>query len=320
MKRRQFLAVAGALVLACLASPSVSQETYPAKSIRLVVPYAAGGGTDVIARVYADKLGTALGQKVIVENKPGADAAIGAADVARSRPDGYTILFGTPSTHIITPAQMTTPGYDPVRDFAQIGIFGTQSMALLVGKDSKVRTVSELIEQAKANPRKITYASTSSIGRLAGQMFARQAGGLELVDVPYKGAAGALQDFLGGRIDIYPATTASVLELHKAGSVRIIAVLSPKRSTQIPDVPTAIESGLPDYLLETFNILSVPAATPRPIIAKLAEATSMVGRDSKVIADLNAAGLDAYVETDEGKVEAFIEDYRKRLAPLLTSN
>ena len=323
MKRLSLRALPVALFAACAATLLAgtgavhAQAPYPSRAIRLVVPYAAGGATDIVARKYADRMGRLLGQSMLVENKPGAEAAIGAAEVARAQPDGYSVLFGTSSTHIITPALMKNPGYDPVRDFAQIGVLGGQSLAIVVNNDVAAKTLPELINAIKASPGKYSYASSASIGKVAAEMFLRSAGNLNVLEVPYKGAGAAVQDFLANQVQIYPAAPASVLSLYKAGRVRILAVFAARRLKLMPEVPTMAEFGLHDMILATFNVVAVPAKTPQPVIDILARHTTTLAGDEGMLADMEAIGVEPFMEAGPARANAFIDDYRKRLAPVL---
>ena len=300
-------------------SPAAAQVRYPSKPIRLVLPYAAGGPTDVVARKYADRMTALLGQPMLVENKGGAEAAIGAADIAHSAPDGYSILFGTSSTHVLTPLLMKDVNYDPVKDFSQIAIYGTQSMVIVVNNDVPARNLAELVSHIRANPGKYSYVSTSSLSRVTANLLMRQAGNIDILEIPYKGSAPGMQDFLSNRVQIYPSVVSSVLSLYKAGRVRILAVASDKRVSAIPDVPTAIESGVPDMIMATFNVVAAPAGTPQAIIDVLARHTATLAQSDAVLKDLETAGLEPVIDANPARVTRYIDGVRARLAPLLKS-
>jgi tripartite-type tricarboxylate transporter receptor subunit TctC len=294
-------------------------QTWPAKPVRLVVPYGPGGSTDIAARKYAARMSTALGQSMVVENKAGADAAIGAADVAHAAPDGYSVLFGTLSTHVITPALLKDVNYDPVKDFAQVAIYGAQPLTIVANTTIPQRTLGELIAFVKANPGKYAYVSSSSIGRLAALLFARQAGNLDMVEVGYKGAAAGIPDLLANRVQIYTATPSSVAALVKSNSLRVLAVMFERRVSIMPDVPTTAEAGLPDLVLSTYNVIAVPAATPKPVIARLASVTGRVGADPAHQKELESTGLEILIEADPAKADAYVKRSRALLAPVLNS-
>jgi tripartite-type tricarboxylate transporter receptor subunit TctC len=240
------------------------------KPVRIVVPFAAGGPTDVIARVLAPKLAATLKRTVIVENRVGATGAIGAAFVAKSAPDGDTLLLGTSSIMAANPNLSLNLPFDPVNDFAPVSLVATIENILVVHPSVPANNVKELIAYAKANPGKLTYAS-SGIGstyHLGAALFGSQAG-IEWTHVPYKGAAPAIQDVLAGHVQVMFDNTSSAIPNMKAGRVKALGVASLKRYPSLPDLPTIAEEGLPGYETTIWLALFVPAKTPAALIVKL---------------------------------------------------
>ncbi|MGE5093919.1 MAG: Bug family tripartite tricarboxylate transporter substrate binding protein [Betaproteobacteria bacterium] len=267
--RRNFLlalAAAGALAVALPASA----QTYPSKPIHFVVPYPAGGPLDTVARLLGSKVSESVRQPVIVENKPGAGGNIGADSVAKSAPDGYTILMGAVATHAINPTLYASIPYDAVRDFIPITQVASTPNVLVVNPAIPANNVREFIAYAKANPGKLNFGSgsTGSAGHLAGELFDTMAG-VKMVHVPYKGAGPAMQDLIGGQIQLMFDNLASSLGQIKAGRVKPLAVTTAKRSALAPDLPTISESGLPGFDISTWFGIFVPAKTPQPVVDRL---------------------------------------------------
>jgi tripartite-type tricarboxylate transporter receptor subunit TctC len=256
-------------LLAALAV-SVSAQPYPTKPIRLVVPFPAGGTTDVLARAAAQKLTETLGQAVIVDNRPGAGGNIGAELVAKSPPDGYTLLMGTVGTHAINPSLYPKMPYDHVRDFVPVILVAGVPNVLVINPALPVNSMQELIAYAKANPGKLNFASSgngTSI-HLSGELFKTMAG-VQITHVPYKGSAPALQDLVGGQVQLMFDNLPSALALIKGGRLKALAVTSKERAPALPDVPTMAESGLPGFEASSWFGLLAPAGTPQPVVAKL---------------------------------------------------
>jgi tripartite-type tricarboxylate transporter receptor subunit TctC len=234
------------------------------------VPYPAGGPLDAVARLLGQKVSESVKQPVIVDNKPGAGGNIGADAVAKSPPDGYTILMGAVATHAINPSLYPQIPYDPVRDFAPITQVASTPNVLVVSPSIPVTNVREFIAYAKAHPGKLNFGSgsTGSAGHLAGELFKTMAG-VEMTHVPYKGAAPAMQDLVGGQIQLMFDNYASASGQIRAGKVKALAVTTAKRSTLAPDLPTIAESGLPGFDINTWFGIFAPAGTPRPIVDRL---------------------------------------------------
>jgi len=250
-------------------------QSWPAKPIHLIVPYAAGGPVDLSARLLAPKLQDALGQPVVVENKTGAGGNIGADFVAKSAPDGYTLVMGAIATHAINPALYGKLPYDPVRDFRHVALLVQVPNVLVVNNDLPVKNISGFIAYAKANPGKLDFASgsTGSTGHLAGELF-KQMTGTYMVHIPYKGSAPAMLDLVSGRVQLMFDNLASALPNIQAGKVRALAVTTLKRTSFLKDIPTLDESGLKGFDMTTWWGLMAPAKTPDAVVDRLASETA----------------------------------------------
>ena len=257
-------------VMLSLSPPLLAAEQpYPSKPIRLVVPFPAGGPLDVIARAIGQKLSLAWAQPVIIDNRPGAGGNIGADLVAKSAPDGYTILEGALSTHAVNVSLYSKMPYDPIKDFAPITLVAVTPNVLVLNPSVPANSVAELIGYARANPGKLAFGSggNGSAGHLAGELFKTEAR-VDMVHVPYKGAAPAMQDLLGGQIQLMFDNLASSMQQVRAGKLKAIAVTTAKRSPLAPDLPTLAETGLPGFDIYTWWGFLAPAGTPKEIIAK----------------------------------------------------
>jgi tripartite-type tricarboxylate transporter receptor subunit TctC len=246
-----------------------SAQTYPSKPIRLVVPFPPGGSLDVVARAIGQKLTEAWGQPVVIDNRPGAGGNIGADLVAKSAPDGYTILEGALSTHAVNVSLYSKMPYDPVKDFAPITLVAITPNVLVVNPSFPVNSVPELIAYAKAHPGKLSFGSGSngSAGHLAGELFKSEAG-VDMVHVPYKGGAPALQALLAGDTQLMFDNLANSTPQLKAGKLKALAVTTAKRSALAPELPTLAETGLPGFDIYTWWGFMAPAGTPKEIVAK----------------------------------------------------
>jgi tripartite-type tricarboxylate transporter receptor subunit TctC len=244
-------------------------QNYPNKSIRIVVPYSPGGPTDVLARLVGQKLGDNLGQSVVIENKPGASGVLGMEQVARAQPDGYTVLINA-SLHVIVPSLNSKLTIDPIKDFTPVSQFGTVPLIMVVNKSVAANSVADIVALAKANPGKLTFAS-SGVGassHLAGEMLKTMAG-IDMVHVPYKGSAPALNDVIAGHVAMMIDTTPASIGHVKAGNLKVLGVSAPKRLSVLPDVPTIAESGVPGYNVQSWYGVWLPAGTPAEIVKKL---------------------------------------------------
>ena len=276
-----------------IAGTVASAQDYPARPITLVVPYAAGGGNDVIARTVTARMSGQLGQQIVIENRGGAGGTIATRQVAKSEPDGYTLLIAT-SSLAINPSLYPNVGYDPRRDFAAIGLIATSSNIVLVHPAIRARTIAELIALAKAQPGKLDFASTGSGSsvQLSAELFAAMAG-IKLNHVPYKGSAPALNDLVGGHVAMMFSTMASAVGLARSDKVRALAVTGAKRSQLFPDLPTVAEAGLPGYAAELHYGIVAPAGPPRPIVEKLNAALNAALADDEVRRRLATDGAEA---------------------------
>jgi tripartite-type tricarboxylate transporter receptor subunit TctC len=322
MKRREVLrfAMTGSALLTLWPRSLRAEARYPEKPIRLVVPFAPGGETDMVGRKWAQKVSPLLGQNVVVDNKPGGGGAVGTAEVARAKPDGYTLLSGTTTTHIINPAVTGEAPYDALKDFVAIAIITIVPTSIVVHPSVPAKTLQELVALLKANPGKYSYGSAGqgSITNLTGELFKRQAGGLDMLHVPYKGAGPGLQDLIGGHIPIFtPILSAGPLSYHRAGKLRILAVCSEKRVGSAPEVPTAIEAGVPGMVVNVFNAIFAPAATPRSIIGQLHQATMKAMADEGLQKDLRNAGAEPVTDSNPEKAARFIKDESARWPPIV---
>ncbi len=299
--------VALAAILACaLALPTQAQQAaktaagYPAKPIHMIVPFPAGGATDILARAVADKLGPRLGQTIVIDNKPGAGANIGAEAAAKSAPDGYTLLMGSVASHSIALSYYRNLGYDIRRDLAPISMVGYVTNVLVVTPSLPVHSVKEVIAYAKANPGKLNFASSGNGGliHLTGEMFKHQAG-IDIVHVPYKGTSFFLPDIMDGRISMALDTLPPYMTQIKAGKVRPIAVTTAQRSPAMPELPTVAESGLPGFEAVAIYGLFAPTGTAKDIIELLNRETVAVMKLPDLKEKLAAQGIEAASSTPE---------------------
>ncbi|NVO14975.1 MAG: tripartite tricarboxylate transporter substrate binding protein [Rhodoplanes sp.] len=313
---------AAIICLGALLSPAMAQDAYPSRAIRLVVPFPAGGPTDVFARQYAARMSTVLGQQMFVENKAGAAGAIGSAEVARAAADGYTLLFGTASTHGLYNLLSKNPVYDSLKDFSPVAIVGA-APAVVVVHPSGPADLKALVAAVKANPGKLQYGSpgTGTFLHLAGEMFKTEAGKLDIPHIPYKGAAPAMNDLIGNQIGMVIDTLGTSLQQYRAGTVRILAVASAKRSELAPDIPTVDEAlNIQGFEAGLWNMVAVPAATPAAVVAKLSDATSRVMADAEFQAQLRKLGIDPVTDSSPAAARAFIERERMRFKPVVAAS
>lgn len=269
MKRRQLLTYGAAALTG--AAPSVfAQGKYPQRPVTLVVPTPPGGSTDFTARLIVEPLTRALGQPVIVDNRPGASGNIGNQFVARAKPDGYTLLVAYSGYQVGNPHLFKDAGWDPIKDFAPVAMVTRAPQVFAIHHALPVNSLQELIAYAKKNPGKLNYASSGngSIQHIAGELF-KQITGTFITHIPYRGSGPAVQDLLAGTVDLHITTPASVVSHIKSGRLRALAVTSAKRLPSLPDVPTATEAGLKGYDLDSWFALYVPAGTPAAIVQQL---------------------------------------------------
>lgn len=317
MKRRETLKIIAASPFA-LGATAWAQAPYPQRPIRMVVGFSAGGSTDVAARKLAQKLQDILGQSVVVDNKVGAAGSIASAEVARANPDGYTLQMATSGTHTINPATMTKIGYDPIADFMPLALICTQPLAVCVHPDFPAQTLPELIKLLKESPGKYDYASNGigGIAHVAAELLREQAG-VTMTHIPYKGGAPATQDVIAGHVPILFDTFSADLPHHRAGRLRILAVTGEQRSRAAPEIPTAKEQGLPDYVAVTGTWLVAPAKLPAPVVERLSTAVTTAMADPVLIKEFEELGNDVATNSNPTKAAAFMRAEIARWAPII---
>ena len=305
-------------MLAC--SAHVTAQTYPLKPVRLISPYASGGGSDTLARILGQKLYEAWGQPVVVENRPGAAGTLGAETVARATPDGYTLLVTPSAVLTINPHLYAKLRYDTFKDFVPVTMASNSPYLLVVHPKIPASSVKELIAYAKMNPGKMNYSSSGngSSTHLAGVLFNNMAG-VEIVHIPYKGAAPAIVDLLAGNIQMRFSSVVPVLPHVRSGRLRGIAISSPKRYGPLPDMPTIAESGLPGYAVESFYAVVAPAHTPRPIVSKINAEIVRNLRSPEVAAHMAADGAEVIGSSPEELAKALRDDYARWAQPVKDS-
>jgi tripartite-type tricarboxylate transporter receptor subunit TctC len=308
---RRFAALSAALAFLGLAGAARAQD-YPSRTVKIVVAFPAGGPTDFVARVLADKLKGALGQSVIIENKPGANAAIGAESVAKSDPDGYTLFFTTAGAVVINPHMRANLPYDPVKDFAPITLVVNTMEVLVVRTDTPLKSANDLVALAKSRPDGIAMASTGvgSPPHLALELF-KGSTGANVLHVPYRGAAPAVTDVVGGQVHAMFADLPVLMPQIKGGTLRPIGVGSKRRASVLPDVPTLDEQGIKDVYADNWYALFAPAKTPAPVIARLNAAVNAVLKDPETAKKLIEAGADPAAGTPE-ELAAFLKSELER--------
>jgi tripartite-type tricarboxylate transporter receptor subunit TctC len=284
-------ALAAALALAVTAG-AWAQE-YPARPVRLIVPVAAAGMTDIMARIFGRKLQERLGQPVLVENKAGAGGNIGTEFVVRAAPDGYTLLYAYPGPIVVSPSIYKNLGYDPVRDLAPVSMLVSYSMLIAVHPDVAARNVGEFVALAKRSPQPLTYGSAgnTTTSHLIMELFRREAG-IQMLHIPYRGAAPAMTDLISGRLAAMADSLTLIMPQHQAGRIRAIAITSKERSPAAPDIPTVSESGFKDFEVIGWQGILAPAGTPRPIIERLAREFAAIVNEPEIRKEFASRGLD----------------------------
>jgi len=316
MRVRSVIAAA-LLVAAVTGTPALAQD-YPTKPITLVVPFPAGGGNDALARLVAEKMSRALGQQVVVENRGGAGGTIATRAVAKTAPDGYTILLTYTGTLAINPSLYPNAGYDPRKDFTPIGLIGSLPSVLVVHPSLAVHSVAELIAYAKANPGKVNYAFVpGTVGHIATELFGKTAG-IELTKIPYKGNGDALGNLIGGHVSMMVLAIVPIIGNVKAGTLRALAVTSGERSALLSEVPPIADSGLPGFSAVIRYGLAAPPGTPRPIIDRLNKELRAALAADDLRAKLAADGAVAEPGSPEDYAAAIDAD-EKKWAPIVKS-
>jgi tripartite-type tricarboxylate transporter receptor subunit TctC len=322
MDRRTLLIGTSALAgSATAASAALSQDRYPSRPIKLVIPFPPGGPTDMLGRRYGEKLSAVLGQPVVIDNKAGAGGILGADLVAKSKPDGYTLLLGSSSTQITGPLLMPNPPYHPVKDFT-LFIIGFVPMVISCNPGLPASTLPEFVALLRANPDRYRYASSGmgSIGHLGSELFKLKAGRLVSLHVPYKGNNPAVQAALSGEVDWLFDTVGTTYGHYKAGKLRYLAVCAEKRSAVVPELPTTVECGLPDVLVSTVNPVALPAGAPADVVSTIAEATRRIMADETLQADLRALSIEPVADADPVKSAAYFSAEMERWGPIIKAS
>ena len=315
------LRFAVALAASCIAFGAAAQGGYPDKPIRLVVPFATGGVTDTSGRLIADGLSRRLGQQVFVENKPGASGNTGTQQAAAAAPDGYTLLLAFDGTMVINPHVFPSVPFDTLKDFAPVGKIGDATLILVAYPGFAAKTVKEIVELSKKDPKGLSYG-TSGVGgspHLAGELFAQRTGA-KLVHVPYKGGGPAITDAIGGNIPLVFTAVAGAVGHVKSGKLAPVAVSSRQRASSLPDVPTFIESGVPDFEVNSWVGILAPAKTPRPVIERLNRELAALLASPEIAEKLAALGIAATPGTPEQFGEQMKTDLAKYGAVVKAAN
>jgi tripartite-type tricarboxylate transporter receptor subunit TctC len=319
LRRRQFLRLAAAAA----ALPSVSRiaraQPYPARPVRLVVPFPPGGAYDTIARPWAERMKPLLGT-VVIENIGGGGGSVGAAQASRARPDGYTLLLGGATTHITEALLKQRPQFDPLKELDPISGIAITAFALAVHPSVPANNLKELVAYAKANPGKLSYGSagTGSLNHLTGETFKLRTELPDLIHVPYRGAGPAIVDILAGQVPmIVPAMTNHVLELHRAGKLKVLAVTHGTRLAAAPELPTAVEQGLTDLVTPNFIGVFAPAGTPKPIIDQVAQANLALLADRDYLQLLVSGTFEPHGGLNPETYRRYVEDELARWEPIV---
>jgi tripartite-type tricarboxylate transporter receptor subunit TctC len=319
MLKRALLVLGAAYLLIELSSlfmapaqPGSAEPQWPRQPIHVLVPFAAAGVADTQMRILGRKLGTRLGQQVVVENRPGASGNLGAQAVARARPDGYTLGFANTSTHVLAPILSPELPYDPVEDFAPVALIGSTPFVVLTNPNVPAKSLQETIALARANPRALRYASAgpATLANLAGVLL-QTLTGIELTAVPYRSTGQAAIDLIEGRIEIAFGTIPPILEFVRQGKLRALAVTGQKRSATLPEVPTVEESGVPGYEVVLWQALVAPAGTPPEVIARLSREVSLALGDPDVADVLREDGVEIQPGTPKDLADLIRSDGEK---------
>lgn len=321
--RRKFLAAVAAAVSArgLLSQPALAQAKYPERPVRLVIPFPPGGVYDAVGRPWAEKVKAGLGT-VVIENVGGAGGSLGASVVARAAPDGYTLLAGGGGPLIINSVASSKITYDVLKSFEPIDLLALTGLSICIHPSVPAKDLQDLITYARANPGKMSYGSagTGSMNHLAGELFKTLIKLPGIVHVPYKGGGPAITDLVGGQIPVvFANVTGQIIELHRTGKIRIVAVTTPTRLVGAPDIPTAVEQGLPDMISQNFIGLFAPAGTPKTILAQIALASRSVRGDDEYQKLLLASGQEPVADSGPEKTLQFVKDELARWTPIIKS-
>ncbi len=320
MNRRRILTLGGGLLASSIgARTCFGQARYPERPIKLIVPFPPGGIVDPIARLWADRVKPHLGT-VVIENLGGGAGAIGTAEAARAEPDGYTAVLGLTGTMVIGPAMAAKALYNPVRDFMPVSSLAISSNVIAINPSIPAKNLKEFIVYAKENGNKLSYGSAgaATITNLVGELFKQLIDAPGIVHIPYKGAGPGISDLVSGHIGMVTVgINGQLLELHRAGKIRILAVTSERRLQVAPEIPTAIEAGLPGMVADVFTALFVPIKTPRPILEQIYQASQKVMTDPSVQNTLIAQGLQPIYDSSPDKTLAYLQSEIVRWTPII---
>jgi tripartite-type tricarboxylate transporter receptor subunit TctC len=318
MNQRLLLAIAVAAFTAAALAPFGAFAQYPARPIRVVIPFPPGGVVDTVARMWMQRVSPSLGT-LVADNRPGAGGIIGAGEVARAQPDGYTLLIGNTSTQVLNPAVMARPPYDAAKDFVTVDIIAISATSIIIHPSLPVRSLAELVRYAKANPGALSYGSAGAgtITHLAGEMFKQRAGNLQIVHVPYKGVGLATTDLVSGYVPMLVANvTGQLLSLHNTGKIRILAVNVPQRLKGAPSIATASPT-VPNMIATLFTGVFAPAGTPKAVVDQVSQATRKALADAGFQKLLLESGIEPVLDSSPEKAQRFIEEERGRLMPVI---
>jgi tripartite-type tricarboxylate transporter receptor subunit TctC len=320
MKSLTSLTSATLLTLALITPQHLQAQPYPSKPVRLIVPYAPGGATDIISRASAIELSKTLGQSVVVDNRPGAGGNVGAEMAAKSAPDGYTMLMSASSLHGITPFLYSKLNYDPNKDLAPVIVFASFANVLVLNPGVKANSLKELIALVKAQPGKLACASSGSGStiHMSCEMF-KQMLGLDITHVPYRGSGPALTDLLGGQVHMMFDNIPSAISHIRSGKLRALATTGPVRSVTLPELPTMIEAGLPGYESTAWFGLAMPAGTPKEIIVRMNAEGQKAAKAPDFVKRMSDLGYEIVGGTPE-QMAAMIQDEIKRWGPIVKAS
>ncbi|UYN95128.1 MAG: tripartite tricarboxylate transporter substrate binding protein [Enhydrobacter sp.] len=304
-----------------LASGTANAQAWPSKSIRMIIPLAPGATADIVGRMFADELGKALGQTVVVDNKTGAGGTIATAEAARAAPDGYTMVLVSQGTMVFNMGLYKTPGYDSLKDLRLLTASGGVSNVLIVSPGNPAKTVADVIAQAKAKPGELTYSSggVGTSHHMSGVLLELRTG-VKLQHVPYRATPAGIMGVANGEVAIGLFNTPTVIGLIKSGKLKPIAVTSEKRSELLPDVPTMIESGVKDYVVNTWMGFAVPAKTPEPVIARLNTELNRIGQLPQVREKFLAQGIEALPPGPPAAAQKLVKDDLELWLPIIKTS
>ncbi len=309
MDRRRFMLGGGALAMGVPSIATAQEAPWPSRPFRVIVAFPPGSGTDSLARFYGERLGRVFGQNMVIENIGGANGAIAARAAARTAPDGYTLFFGSVSTHAANAHMMRDPGYDPIRDFAPISMISINPLGLLVRADFPAQDLRGFIAHARANPGVLNYG-IGNAGGLGGTHLLSQATGIKAEQIAYRGTPAAMTDLLGGRLQFLVTDLGPAVEHLRAGTIRALAVTTARRVDTLPNIPTMSESGLPGFEFASWNAIWVPARTPPAIIERLNREVVKIGESEEAKKYIGGLGIVSTTST----AQALGEFNQKELA------